>query len=188
MYLGLFLAPWLIMYAVSTVVMNHREAFKEHYGGSLVQWERESEQLTQFRFTPGAPPQFMGEQILQQLGLAGNFNANLSRDGRRLTINRTDPIAPRRITYLPQENRLLLERQQFRVQPFLESLHRRRGFQSRVWLDRAWGATVDLAIVGMLAWVLSGLWMFWELKATRRLGAAIALSGIAIFCFYLFAI
>jgi hypothetical protein len=25
MYLGLFLAPWMFMYAVSTLVMNHRE-------------------------------------------------------------------------------------------------------------------------------------------------------------------
>ena len=185
MYLGLFLVPWLAMYALSTIVMNHREAFQEHYGGSLVRWDKEREGTAAFRFSPGAAPQFMGEQILEQLQLPGNFNANLSKDRSKLTINRTDPLAPRRITYFPADNRLLVERQEMRAEPFLESLHRRRGYQSRYLPDRLWGFSVDLAIAGMLAWVLSGLWMWWELKATRRTGALFALGGMLIFCFYL---
>jgi hypothetical protein len=188
MYLGLFLAPWLLMYALSTIVMNHRAAFREHYGGSLVQWVKEKEETATFQFSAGAPAQFMAQQILERLGLSGNSNANLTKDGKRLTINRTDPVAPRRITYMPEENRLLVERQQFRVEPFLESLHRRRGYQSNFLLDDLWGFTVDLAIVGMLFWVASGLWMWWELKVTRRLGAVFALGGLAVFCLYLFSI
>jgi hypothetical protein len=188
MYVALFLAPWLLMYALSTIVMNHRAAFKEHYGGSLVQWDKEKQEAAAFRFSPGAPPQFMAEQILQHLHLPGNFNANLSKDGKKLTINRTDPITPRRITYMTAESRLLVERQQFRAEPFLESLHRRRGFQSSVLIDDLWGLTVDLAIAGMLFWVLSGLWMWWEMRVTRRLGAAFALGGLSIFCLYLFTI
>lgn len=188
MYLGLFLTPWLAMYALSTIVMNHRAAIQEHYGGPLVRWDKEADRTASFQFAPGAPPAFMAQQILDQLHLRGNFLANLSKDGRKLTINRTDPVRPWRITYLPAQNHLTVERQEFRPEPFLESLHRRRGYQSPFLTDRLWGATVDLAILGMLLWVLSGLWMWWELKITRRPGAVFALAGILVFCFYLFRI
>ena len=36
MYLALFLFPWLLMYALSTAVMNHRALFVDAFGnGSL---------------------------------------------------------------------------------------------------------------------------------------------------------
>ena len=31
LYLALFLTPWMLMYAISTVVMNHRGFFKDYY-------------------------------------------------------------------------------------------------------------------------------------------------------------
>lgn len=47
---------------------------------------------------------------------------------------------------------------------------------------------MDLVIVAMLFWVLSGLWMWWELKVTRRLGAIFIFGGIALFGFFLLTI
>jgi hypothetical protein len=35
MYLASFLAPWMLMYALSTLVMNHGEFFREYYGGEI---------------------------------------------------------------------------------------------------------------------------------------------------------
>lgn len=188
MYLALFLTPWMLMYALSTIVMNHREWFKAYYGGSLVQWEKEKEQVFAAQFSADASAQFMAAQILRELGVDGNFNANLSRDRKKLTIFRTDPITPRRFTFTPADGKLLIEKQAFRSQPFLESLHRRRGFQSKFLLDDVWGATVDLVILAMVFWVISGLWMWWELKTTRRLGGWFALAGLALFTMFLFTI
>ena len=37
----------------------------------------------------------------------------------------------------------------------------------------------------MIFWVLSGLWMWWELKVTRVLGALFMLGGASLFVFYL---
>jgi hypothetical protein len=50
MYAGLFLMPWILMYAVSTIVMNHRAAFRVHYGGSLVRWVKEDERTYSGQF------------------------------------------------------------------------------------------------------------------------------------------
>jgi hypothetical protein len=40
---------------------------------------------------------------------------------------------------------------------------------------------VDLFIVAVVFWVFSGVWMWWEMKTTRRWGALAAGAGIAIF-------
>lgn len=188
MYLGLVMAPWLLMYALSTIVMNHREAFKEHYGGALVKWDKERELRHEGQFTADADPRFMAEQITAHLGLEGNFNARMSPGRQQLTILRTDPVSPRRITYTPADGKLLVEKQEFRAQPFLEGLHRRRGYQSAVFLDDMWAAMVDGVIVVMVLWVLSGLWMWWQLKVTRRAGALLVLAGFALFSIFVFTI
>jgi len=47
---------------------------------------------------------------------------------------------------------------------------------------------VDLVIVAMVFWVFSGLWMWWELKATRTLGAVLMFAGAGLFAMFLFTI
>ena len=46
---------------------------------------------------------------------------------------------------------------------------------------RIWAVLVDLVVVGMLFWVASGLWMWWEIKPARGWGAACALTGFGVF-------
>ena len=41
MYLGLFLFPWMLMYALSTMVMNHRALFVATYGAGPPAYEKE---------------------------------------------------------------------------------------------------------------------------------------------------
>jgi hypothetical protein len=80
------------------------------------------------QFSVGATPEFMGEQILQILHLDGNFRAALSDDKSTLTVLRNEAITPRRIMYSVTDGHLLVERQPFVTQPFLERMHRRRGY------------------------------------------------------------
>ncbi len=188
LYLGLFLAPWMLIYALSTMAMNHREYFKEHYGGTPAKWQVEKEQTLAPPFKADASAQEMAASILQGVNEYGNFNANLSRDRQKLTINRSDPVTPRRFTYTPSDGKLVIEKQEFRTTSFLEGLHRRRGFQSSFVPDRLWGASVDLVIISMVLWVLSGVWMWWSLKPTRRLGMVMAGLGCALFALFLFSI
>lgn len=185
MYLALFLTPWLLMYALSTLAMNHRQFFKERYGGSLAHWEKEREQPFTMPLNANTPPRVMAEQVLRALSWHGNFNANLSKDRQTLTILRTDPVTPRRITYRPAEGKLIIEKQLFRSQSFLEGLHRRRGFKSDFLRDDLWGAMVDLVIVAMVLWMLSGLWMWWELRRHRGWGLLALEAGLASFAIFL---
>jgi hypothetical protein len=188
MYLALFLMPWMLMYALSTLAMNHRALFEESHGPGPAPFEIESERSYDASFPPDAPPAAVGALILRDLGMEGRFGARRIDDGKRLVINRNDPVTPRRITYAPAERKLVVERQTFRTNAFLEQLHRRRGYGSGFALDDAWAGSVDLVIVAMVFWVASGIWMWWEIRVARWWGAAAALFGLLLFLLFLFTI
>jgi hypothetical protein len=180
MYLGLFLAPWILLYALSTLAMAHREAFRSNVFTRPF-WVKETEQVLPLQFSPNATPEFIGEQILRILRLDGNFRATLSKDKNTVTVLRNEAVSPRRITYSVTDGHLLVERQAFVTQPFLERMHIRRGYSGAFLADNGWAAAVDMVTLAITFWVLSGLWMWWELKTTRLTGGLVALGGAAIF-------
>jgi len=188
LYLALFLTPWILMYAASTFVMNHRVLFRSLYGGPLPTLALEREQPYDAVFPEGAGAKQMGQQILSSLNLEGAFNASLRpRDGA-VIVNRLDPIAPRRITYYPAAKKIIIERLPWETRAYLERMHRRRGYQYDSPLEDTWAFTVDLFIAAVMFWALSGVWMWWELKTTRRWGALAAAAGIALFGLFVVAI
>jgi hypothetical protein len=64
-------------------------------------------------------------------------------------------------------------------------MHRRRGFQHPYALEDMWAFSVDVAVLAMVFWALSGIWLWWELRPTRLWGAACAVFGLALFAFFL---
>jgi hypothetical protein len=188
MYLALSLTPWMLIYALSTMAMNHQEFFNKVYGEKPVKFDMEKQRTYEGTFPAGATSKQAAVQILKALDWDGAFSVQGRLDGEGLTILRRDPITPRRITYTPKDRMLVIERQIFRMPAFLEQLHRRCGYGQGYVLEDTWAFSVDLVIVAMVFWGLSGLWMWWELRATRRWGALSLLTGMALFGFFLFII
>ena len=184
MYLALFLTPWMLMYAVSTLAMNHRAVFVERYGSGPVPFHTERELVYDGSFPPDADLKTISRQILPSLDLDGSHGVTRRKDGA-IVINRNDLITPRRITFTPDSRMLLVERMERRSNAFLERFHRRRGYATGYRLDTSWAVTVDVVIVGMMFWAISGLWMWWEMKVTRALGALALLGGISLYALYL---
>lgn len=183
MYLGLFLAPWMLMYALSTVVMNHRTLFR----GGAAGFEKENEQTWAGTLPDSATPAEIAARILSDLRLEGTHTVNAAPGGR-ITIVRQDPITPRRIVFTPADRKLVVEKQAFRMPAFLERLHRRRGYAPAFPLQSAWAFSVDLAIAALVFWAASGIWLWWEMRKTRFLGAFFGLAGCAVFAYFLFTI
>ena len=183
MYLALFFFPWMLMYALSTLAMNHRTWFT----GPPAAFEKEREAIYDGVFPEQAPPRVMAQQILASIDLDGAHTVTRRNDGS-LVVTRHDLVTPRRITYTPADRRLVIERMPVRANAFLERFHRRRGYATGYALDTAWAVSVDLVIIAMLFWVLSGLWMWWEMRVTRKAGLLALLGGAGLFAFYLVAI
>lgn len=183
MYLALFLFPWMLMYAFSTAAMNHRALFVDE-GAPPVQYETERQIVYDGVFPENADLRTVSRQILSSLDLDGAHGVTRRKDGA-IVITRNDLTTPRRLTYSPSDRRILIERLPRRANMFLERFHRRRGYATGYTLDTIWAVTVDLVIIAMVFWVLSGLWMWWEMKVTRMLGATAFLGGVCVFGFYL---
>jgi hypothetical protein len=56
---------------------------------------------------------------------------------------------------------------------FLTRMHLAHGYPSRPGLRWLWAAVVDAMFVSMVFWALSGLVMWWQIKAVRITGAAV---------------
>jgi hypothetical protein len=181
LYLGLFLMPWLLMYAVSTVLMNHRESVAKFYPDRRPAMVVERELDYSRTFPAAAVPADSARQILRDLGLDGAHRVSGGRDGKPLVIDRDDPLAVRRMTFRPDTGRLTIQREEFRGATFFERLHRRRGYHLPYLADDAWALSVDVTIVAMVFWGLSGIWLWWELRATRHWGAWCGAAGLVLF-------
>lgn len=181
MYLALFLTPWMLIYALSGLALNHGQAVRAFYGAKFGQFEKIGEQPYAAAFSADADARMIGAQILEHLGLSGTFNVQGQPNQPRLVINRNAAFAAHRITYFRNENRLLIEKQAFSAPVFVNRAHFRHGYEQPFVSAKIWAVVVDLAVVGMLFWVLSGIWMWWEIKPARLPGALLALGGCGLF-------
>ena len=179
MYLALFLAPWMLAYALSTIVMNHG------WVTGPVSFQVEREQAYQASFALDTSPRVMGQQILSDLGLEGAFAVQGPAPDGRLTINRQDLVSPRRVIYTPATGQVRIERAEFHTSAFLSRFHHQRGYGSVFAANKAFAVSIDLVIVAMVFWALSGLWMWWEMRATRLWGVASGLGGLVLFVVFL---
>ncbi len=66
---------------------------------------------------------------------------------------------------------------------FLTQLHLTHTFPSKGCVQWLWAIGVDAMFVSMVFWGFSGLLMWWQLKAVRRLGAMVAVAGIVVAAF-----
>jgi hypothetical protein len=185
MYLGLFLGPWMAMYALSTLAMTHREFVRSLYPTETPVLVTERELDYTRAFPPGTTREEMGRLILQDLGLEGSHRVSGGRGGEPLVVYRQHAWTNRRITFDAGTGKLLLQREEFRGSTFLERMHRRRGYDRPYAVDDLWGISVDLAVVAMVLWCLSSILIWWELGPTRRWGTLALASGVALFAAFL---
>lgn len=185
LYLGLFLAPWMLMYALSTMVMNHREFVSSFHATKTPGLTTERELDYARTFPTGTTPQEMSRQILSDLGLAGAHRVSGGKDGKPLVIDRQHPLAQRRITLDPKAAKLTVQREEFRGATFLERMHRRRGYQHPYALEDTWAFSVDLTVLTIIFWALSGIWIWWELRAPRVWGFVAGGLGLVLFTIFL---
>lgn len=181
MYLALFLTPWMLIYALSGLVLNHGQAVRSLYGDKFAPFEKVEERPYAAAFSADAEPRMIGAQILEHLGLPGTFNVQGGASAPRLIINRNAGFSQHRITYFRAENKLLVEKQSFTAPVFFNRAHFRHGYEQPFLSAKLWGLTVDLAIAGMVFWVLSGFVMWWEIKPARLTGGVFALIGFGLF-------
>ncbi len=183
MFLALFFTPWIVIYALSTIVMHHRVWLTGHRERVAPAFET-IETKTDYRIAigPEAAPEEVARSVLQDVGLEGAFTVQGNLESGKLTVSRDRPIGSYRISIDRPTATLKIERQQFGWAYFLEMLHRRRGYTNTYVANNLWALVVDCVAVAIVVWGLTGLWMWLEMSRTRWLGCAFLGCGLFIFC------
>jgi len=188
MYSGLFLAPWMLMYALSTLVMTHQKYVSSFYSSKNPAMVTERQLDYTRSFPPTTTREQIADQILRDIGLEGAHSLSGGKNGQPLVINRQHLLPLRRVTFDSASQKLGIEREEFRMPTLLERMHRRRGYKEPYALDDTWGLAVDAAVISMIFWSLSGIWMWWEIRTTRFWGGLSVATGMILFALFLFLI
>jgi hypothetical protein len=181
MFTGLFLAPWMLMYALSTLVMTHHEYVTSFYASKSPVMVKDHELDYSRSFPTNLTREAIAQQILNDLGMDGAHSVSGGRNESPLVIQRLHAMPQRRLTFDASKSKITVEHEEFRAPTILERLHRRRGYNQPYALEDAWGFTVDVAVVTMAFWSLSGIWLAWEFKETRVWGGLTLVVGLGLF-------
>ena len=188
MYLALFLTPWIVIYALSSFIFNHFAWFSG--GKPLAPFETVAELPYDAVFSDDVTPREAGLQILRDLDREGAFwvGRNQSLEADRFTVNRNRAIGPERIHHHPKEKKIVIERQQTTPESLLVGLHLKHGMGHPGVAANVWGFIVDLVVVAMVFWVLSGVWMWLGIKPARWWGALSGAVGFGMLILFLLTI
>jgi hypothetical protein len=181
LYLGLFLIPWLLMYGLSSILISHNTWFRS---AQSPVWRTLFERDYHRAVPENAELREVAREILKDCNLEGAFWVQRP-NADELRINRFRFWNDTRLTYSIKDQRLRAEQQQYPWNQVLVRLHFRGGFlQPTVW-DTLWAVLVDVACVGILIWVASGLIMWWRLVRLRVWGAFAFGGGLLTFLLFL---
>lgn len=182
LYTGLFLVPWMMVYATSAFFLNHDDWFTK----SKQAWV----DIRQMEFVPGDTfPKSSEEQaraILQHLDLDGAHRI-AQDDEKQLLIYRSCVTGYYQVIWHRQESRLELRKQQpCSFYSFVNALHFQHGYSRpyTAYLPWAtWALIVDVAALSTVFWVISGVYIWARRPRKRVLGGVCLASGCLLFAF-----
>ena len=122
----------------------------------------------------------LAEEILQDCHLEGAFWVD-KPNSDRLHIERFSFRDSISLNYSIKDQKLKAERRRMRWPQVAMRMHFRGGYGQPPFLDKLWGLLVDVACIGLLVWVTSGLIMWWKLPRLRTWGAVALSSGLLSF-------
>lgn len=175
LYTSLFLAPWMIVYAISAFFLNHNRWFQQHKLTPTFVVLSETDFTADAAFPKD--PEEQARAILQHLDLAGAHRIAGTPDANQLTLYRPCLTGSYRIAWTAQRTRLKVEKQQpFSFYSFCNSLHFQHEYQAGFWVTNMWAATVDGVTGSTVLWVVSGIYL-WARRSRRRLAGGLCLAA-----------
>ena len=189
-YIGLYLLLFLWLFAFSGLLLNHGAwRFAEFWPQRKVTTEERA-----VRIPTDATDLVLAKELMAQLDLRGElmwtetrpqenqFRFNLSRPGGGITV-----------TLNRLASRASVETIRFNVWGLLRTLHTFNGVSFREpgrirdWLPTIlWVVSMDAVAIGSIFLVLSGVYMWYQLKPKRRLGLGALGVGLVVGAFFVF--
>lgn len=182
LYTGLFLAPWMGIYATSALCLNHGPWINRKFEIAPPEWEfvREVDFVPDDTF-PRSPEE-QARAILAHLDLEGAHRIQGKPNPHVMTIFRISGSGHWRVTWRRHQARLVVERQQpFSLLRLVHFLHFRCGYQQPYSAFIAWAVVVDAMAVSLWLWVVSGIYLWARRPRKRLLGGVCVIAGSLLF-------
>ena len=183
LYTGIFLVPWMLVYASSALCLNHGQWCRELFGIQPPKWEVVRQES--FRPTDSFPhePERQAAALVKHVGLDGPHRIQGKPNPRQLVVFRPSGSGHYRITWRKAHGQLLVEQQRpFSAYRLMHYLHFRHGYPAgNYWAEWIWGATVDAVGLSMWFWVVSGVYIWARRPKKRVLGGVLLVAGLSLF-------
>jgi hypothetical protein len=186
LYIGLFLSPFVLVFAISTLFLNH--AWKP--------WETTQAQTmsAQIQVPAGLERLALARQVLAQLGVSGEieFIRYLPKENR-LILPVTKPGSRVSIDVELGTGRATVERRDTGIWDALVYMHRSPGphnvaLRGNWFYMRLWRWFADATVYLVLFLSVSGVYLWAVLKAERRIGLLLLGAGVASFLMVIYAL
>jgi hypothetical protein len=178
LYAGLFLCPFVLLFAFSTILLNHPSRSPT----GQVEPRREAAVRVPAG-EPGSVPH--ARAILQQIGVTGEMDyvRHNAKTGK-LFIPVSKPGEVTRVDVDLRAGTATIERERRGLGEALNYLHKMPGphnvrFRGNWVYMSWWSVTTDAVVCGLLFLTISGLYLWWKLKAERVVGWALIGGGAA---------
>lgn len=180
LYTGLFLAPWMAVYATSAFCLNHAQWLAPWVGTSTWQTVREEKYVAN-EPVPLTPPQ-RAEAILRELELEGPHRILGQPTDDAMTIYRNHAAGDYRVTWNRGDSRVLVERYGTpSLHRAIHYLHFIRGYDFPYWSTFLWAVTVDGVAISTWIWIVSGIYLWARRPKNRVWGGICLVAGLVLF-------
>ncbi|MEZ5353618.1 MAG: hypothetical protein R2762_13350 [Bryobacteraceae bacterium] len=185
LYLGMFLMPWFFMYGLSSIPFAHGAYFEAlDKAKGLPLWEPRFEKTYELEIPEQGPLRPVGAKVLADHGLSGT-HGTYRQGPNQVNIYIYSFWKSTQLKYFIAEKKLVAEDRRFRLDHFLTGMHAKGGFEQDGFFEKFWGVMVDVVCLGLLLWVMSGVYMWWSLPGLRQWGSVALAGGIATFLVFL---
>jgi hypothetical protein len=175
LYMGLFLLPWVIMFGVSSIPLNHSGTPEPAIWTRVGEIDFDNEVPAS-----GENLRPLGRSMMDAAGIEGGYYIN-RLNASQINVNHPNFLQPVRIIYHADRKALVVEQLSPSLRQFVSALHTRGGYDMGGTWDSIWAVFVDLLSVGLILWIATGFYMWWQLPSTRTWGWLAVSAGAVCF-------
>jgi len=184
LYTGLFLMPWIAVYATSAFCLNHNKWFIKKLRVNPPKWEV----LREVKFVPEdnfpTEPAEQARAILEFLDLDGAHRIQGRPNANQMIIFRISGSGNYRITWRRPSSLIVVEKQRpFSLYRLVHFLHFRGGFNQPYLAHIVWSVLVDAIAISMFLWVLTGVYLWYRRSKKLLFGCLCVVGGLVLFIY-----
>jgi len=176
LYTSLLLWPWMVIYALSGLFLNHYAWLKTNFASIDPNYKIVQELALASGESFGTEREQKAEAILARTRLAGA--RDIISDGNSIILRRAG--GDYRITLEHDKDVITVKRKPFSFVNFANFLHFQRNHPSCP-ANVAFGLIVDFTTGSTLLWIFSGIYLWMLMPSKRLAGLSCIVAGILLF-------